>query len=129
VVALTALGLLAALAVAVFALTRVRSDLVHNALLEKTFGAGPLILRSIEDAVPLIPSYSQQLMSIIGTTELGTGFLWATLVGLTWLIAQAVVALATDRSRLSGWVLGWVCALLVWLPCMALPWRDLASLR
>ena len=44
---------LAALAVAVFALTRVRSDLVHNALLEKTFGAGPLILRSIEDAVPL----------------------------------------------------------------------------
>ena len=128
-VAIGAVGVIAALAVAVFAVTRVRTDLAHNALLEKTFGAGPLILRSIHDAIPLIPSYSEQLVSIIGPTEVGTGFLWATLVGLSWLIAQTAVALVTDRPRLSPWVLGWLFATLVWLPCMAVPWRDLASLR
>ena len=68
-------------------------------------------------------------MSLIGPTELGTGFLWATLVGFTWLVAQSAVALVTNRPRLTPWVLGWIVATLVWLPAMVTPWRDLASLH
>ena len=59
-----------------------RATLARNALLQKTFGAGPLILSSIRNAIPMIPSYSQSLVSLIGPTELGTGFLWAYLIGL-----------------------------------------------
>jgi hypothetical protein len=108
---------------------RAPSDLARNALLQRTFGAGPLILSSIRDAIPVIPSYSAQLVTLIGPVELGTGFLWATLLGLIWLTAQAAVALFSKRSRLSTWVIGWVVATLAWLPAMVVPWRDLASLR
>ena len=97
--------------------------------LEKTFGAGPLILSSIRDAIPVVPSYSQQLVTLIGPLDLGTGFVWATLVGLCWLIAQSGVALVTERPRLNRWVLGWVVATLIWLPAMVTPWRDIASLH
>jgi hypothetical protein len=110
-------------------LARAPGDLAHNALLQKTFGAGPLILNSIRSAVPVIPSYSQGLVSLIGPTELGTGFLWACLLGLAWLISQSAVALATNRPRLQRWVLGWLAATLVWLPAMVIPWRDLGSLQ
>ena len=68
-------------------------------------------------------------MTLIGPTELGTGFLWATLVGFTWLLAQSAVALVTNRPRLSPWVLGWILATLIWLPAMVTPWRDLATLH
>ena len=104
-------------------------DLARNALLQKTFGAGPLIFNSIRDAIPRVPEYSAQLVSLIGPTELGTGFLWATLVGFAWLLAQSVLALATTRPRLSPWVLGWIGAVLVWTPAMVTPSRDLASLH
>src|SRR5439155_1296440 len=104
-------------------------DLARNALLQKTFGAGPLIFNSIRDAIPRVPEYSAQLVSLIGPTELGTGFLWATLVGFAWLLAQSVLALATTRPRLSPWVLGWICAVLVWTLAMVTPSRDLASLH
>ncbi len=104
-------------------------DLARSALLQKTFGAGPLIFYSVRDAIPRIPQYSQQLVTLIGPRELGSGFLWATLVGFTWLLAQTGVALVTNRPRLSLWVLGWLVATLVWLPAMVTPWRDLASLH
>jgi hypothetical protein len=120
VVVLIGLGVLVA---------RSHGDLARNALLQKTFGAGPLILSSVRNAIPVIPSYSQGLVSLIGPTELGTGFLWACLIGLAWLIAQSAVALATQRPKLSYWVLGWVVATLVWLPAMLIPWRDLGSLQ
>jgi len=110
-------------------LARAPGDLARSALLQKTFGAGPLIFRSVRDAIPRIPEYSQQLVSLIGPTELGTGFLWATLVGFTWLIAQSAVALVTNRPRLSPWVLGWILATLIWLPAMVTPWRGVASLH
>jgi hypothetical protein len=110
-------------------LARARLDLAHNALLEKTFGAGPLVLSSIRDAIPTLPGYTQQLVSLIGPFELGTGFLWATLIGLAWLIAQAAVALITHRPRTSSWVFGWLVAALVWIPAMVTPWNDLAVLR
>ncbi|HEX8966679.1 MAG TPA: glycosyltransferase family 39 protein [Chloroflexota bacterium] len=110
-------------------LARAPGDLVHNALLEKTFGAGPLVLSSVRDAIPVIPRYSDQLVSLIGPVELGTGFLWATLVGLIWLMAQGVVALVMDRPRSSASVLGWLAAGLVWVPAMVTPWRDLGSLQ
>jgi hypothetical protein len=110
-------------------LARVQSDLAHNALLERTFGAGPFILRSIHDAIPLVPSYSQQLVSLIGSVQLGTGFIWATLIGLAWLVAQAIIAVATHTPRLSMWVAGWLVASLAWLPAMAIPWQGLASLH
>jgi hypothetical protein len=128
-VALGVAGAAVVLGMVAFALTRLRGDLAHNALLERTFGAGPQILRSIQDAVPLIPSYSQQLVSVIGPVEVGTGFLWACALGLVWLVAQSVVAIMADRPRMTRWVLGWAIALLVWLPGMAVPWRDLAALR
>jgi hypothetical protein len=126
--------LAAVLLVAVFVglgvlLARAPGDLAHNALLQKTFGAGPLILSSIRAAIPVIPSYSQDLVGLIGPTELGTGFLWACLLGLAWLIAQSAVALATQSSRLNHWVLGWLVATLAWFPAMVIPWRDLASLH
>jgi hypothetical protein len=111
-----------------FAAARGLSDLAHNALLQKTFGAGPLILTSLRDAVPVIPSYYDQLVTLIGPVELGTGFLWASLVGGMWLIAQAIVAVVAHR-RLNRWVLGWLAAALAWLPAMVIPARDLASLR
>ena len=110
-------------------LTRAPGDLARNALLQKTFGAGPLILSSVRDAIPVLPDYSRQLVTLIGPVELGTGFLWATLIGFGWLSAQTVVALMTHRPRLSAWVAGWVVATLVWLPAMVTPWRDIASLN
>ena len=110
-------------------LTRAPGDLARNALLQKTFGAGPLILSSVRNAIPVLPDYSRQLVTLIGPVELGTGFLWATLIGFSWLVAQAVVALMTHRPRLSTWVAGWVVATLVWLPAMVTPWRDIASLN
>src|SRR6516225_2455376 len=39
-------------------------DLAHNALVQKTIGAGPLVLSSVRDAIPVIPGYSQQLLSL-----------------------------------------------------------------
>jgi hypothetical protein len=110
-------------------LARAPGALSRSPLLQKTFGAGPLILRSVQDAVPKIPDYSAQLVGLMGPTELGTGFLWATLVGLTWLVAQSAVALVTNRPRLSAWVLGWIVASVVWVPAMVTPWRDIASLQ
>jgi hypothetical protein len=104
-------------------------DLAHNTLVQRTIGAGPLVLSSVRDAIPVIPSYSQQLVSLIGPVELGTGFLWASLVGMCWLIAQAAVAVVTHRPRFSRWVVGWVAAAAVWLPAMMIPVRDLGSLH
>jgi dolichyl-phosphate-mannose-protein mannosyltransferase len=104
-------------------------DLAHNALLQRTIGAGPLVLTSIRDAIPVIPSYSAQLVTLIGPAELGTGFLWASLIGMAWLVAQAIVAVVTHRPRLGRFALGWCAAALVWLPPMMVPARDLASLR
>jgi hypothetical protein len=110
-------------------ISRAPGDLVRNPLLQKTFGAGPLILHSLRDAIPRLPDYSEQLVTLIGPTELGTGFLWATLVGLAWLLTQTLIAVVTNRPRLSPWVLGWILATLVWIPAMVTPWRDLASLH
>jgi hypothetical protein len=110
-------------------LARAPGNLAHNALLERTFGAGPLVLSSIRDAIPVIPSYSDQLVRLLGPLELGTGFLWASLVGLAWLIAQTGLALVTQRPRLTLWALGWLAATLVWIPAMVTPARDLASLQ
>ena len=104
-------------------------DLAHNSLLQKTVGAGPLILTSVRDAIPVIPDYSAQLVTLIGPVELGTGFLWAALVGGIWLIAQAAMSLVTYRPWMSRWVLGWLAAAVIWLPAMVIPARDLASLR
>jgi hypothetical protein len=110
-------------------LARAPGDLARNALLQKTFGAGPLILGSIRDAIPRVPDYSEQLLGLIGPTELGIGFLWATLVGFAWLLSQTVVALVTTRPRLTPWVLGWLVAALVWTPAIITPGRDLDSLH
>ncbi len=129
--ALIAAGLIVVAVIGVgVLLARSHSDLARNALLQKTFGAGPLILSSVRNAIPVIPSYSQGLVSLIGPTELGTGFLWACLIGLTWLIAQTLVALVTQQHpKLNAWVLGWLIATLAWLPAMVIPWRDLGSLK
>src|SRR5207245_6908692 len=94
----------------------------RSALLQKTFGAGPLILSSVRDAIPVVPDYSRQLVSLIGPVELGTGFLWATLIGLSWLVAQAMVALVTHRPRLSTWVLGWIVAAREWISGRLADW-------
>lgn len=106
---------------------RAPADLRNSALLQKTFGAGPLVLTSVRDAVPRLPAYSDQLITLIGPRELGTGFLVATLVGLAWLVAQSVLALVTARPRRCLWVSGWVVAAVVWGLAMVTPARDLAS--
>src|SRR5260221_13058724 len=106
-------------------LARAPGELARTALLQKTFGAGPLILQSLRDAIPRVPDYSQQLVSLIGPRELGTGFLWATLVGFTWLATQTMVAIVTQRPRLSPWGLGWIVATLAWGVARLTPSRDL----
>jgi hypothetical protein len=121
-----ALGALAGLAVL---LARAPADLARNALLQRTFGAGPLIFNSILEAIPRLPAYSDQLVTLIGPTELGPGLLWATLLGYAWLLAQSVVALVTSRPRLTPWVSGWIAAALVWTPAMVTPFRDVGSWR
>jgi hypothetical protein len=110
-------------------LARAPGDLARNALLQKTFGAGPLIFSSLRDAIPRVPDYSAQLVTLIGPTELGAGFVWATLVGFIWLIAQSLLALVTTQPRVNRWVLGWIAAVVVWTPAMVTPSRDLASLH
>ena len=92
--------------------------LASNPLLQKTFGAGPLILRSLRDAIPRVPDYSNQLTQAISPIDLGTAFLWATLIGFIWLVTQTVVGLLMARPRLDPWLLGWVSASLVWLIAM-----------
>src|SRR3982074_884631 len=119
--ALAAVLVVAALVGLGVLLARAPGDLARNALLQKTFGAGPLILSSVRDAIPRVPDYSAQLLTLIGPTELGTGFLWATLVGFAWLIAQTVVALVTTRPRVTPWGLGWFVATLVWTPAIITP--------
>jgi hypothetical protein len=119
-VALVLIGALAAL------LVLASGTLGTNPLLQRTFGAGPLILTSVRDAVPQVPTYSDRLTSVIGPRELGSGFLWATLIGYVWLAAQTVLALVTAPARLSSWVLGWCAAMLAWLLGMSVPARDLA---
>ena len=109
-------------------LARAPSDLAHNALLERTFGAGPLVLGSLRAAIPAGPSYLQQLVKLMGPVELGSGFLWATLLGFTFLVAQSTVALYGLR-RFTPWVAGWLCAALAWIPGALIPWQDLASLH
>lgn len=127
--ALAALLLVGAIVGLGLLLARAPGDLAHNALLQKTYGAGPLILSSVRAAIPVIPGYGRDLVGLIGPKELGTGFVWACLLGLAWLIAQSALALATQHPRLNAWVLGWLVATLVWLPSMLIPWGDLASLN
>jgi hypothetical protein len=123
----------AALVLAVFIglailVARAPADLARNALVQRTFGAAPLVFNSIRDAIPKVPDYSQSLVSLIGPREVGTGFLWAVLIGFVWLVAQSVVSVMSARPRLSPWVLGWILAALVWAPAMITPARDVASL-
>lgn len=98
-------------------------------LLQRTFGAGPLILSSVREAIPRLPDYSEQLTTIIGPRELGTAFVAALLIGYGWLVAQAVAALYVARPRLGTWVLGWIVAAVVWLAGASLAARDLGLLR
>ena len=98
-------------------------------MLQKTFGAGPLILRSLRDAIPRVPDYSDQLTQAISPIDMGTAFLWATLIGFIWLVTQTVVGLLMNRPRLDPWQLGWVSASLVWLIGISVPLRDLGAVN
>jgi hypothetical protein len=112
--------------------------LLRSPLLEKTFGAGPLILSSVRESIPRLPAYGQQLTTIMGPRELGSGPLWAILVGYAWVLGQAAVALLVKLMRSPHprplpkgegvWVLGWVVAALAWTPAIATPVRDLGLL-
>lgn len=113
----------------VVGVARLPADLVRNALLQRTFGAGPLILNSVRDAIPKVPDYSQQLIGLLGPVQLGTGFLWATLLGFIWLIGQSLVAVLTSSPRLSLWTVGWIVAALAWVIGIVTPARDIASLH
>jgi hypothetical protein len=103
--------------------------LASNPLLQKTFGAGPLILSSVREAIPRVPTYSTQLTQAISPVDLGTGFLWATVLGFLWLVAQAAVALVTAQPKVTVWLLGWVAAALVWVVGISVPARDLGLIN
>ncbi|MDQ3811698.1 MAG: hypothetical protein M3336_15565 [Chloroflexota bacterium] len=103
--------------------------LAANPLLQKTFGAGPLILSSVGEAIPRLPEYSDQLTRIVGVRELGSGFLWAIVVGYVWLLAQALVGLLSVRRAATAWLLGWAVAALVLPAGISLALRDLALLK
>src|SRR5919202_2520899 len=130
VLALALVGLVALLTLA-------PTDLVRSPLLEKTFGAGPLILSSVRESIPRLPGYAQQLTMILGPRELGTGPLWAMMVGYAWVVTQAGIALVMRSPypwikpvpKGEGmWVLGWVVAALAWTPAIATTARDLGLL-
>jgi hypothetical protein len=121
VVAVALVGLVALLSLA-------PTDLVRSPLLEKTFGAGPLILSSVRASIPRLPGYAQQLTTILGPRELGAGVLWAIMVGYAWVVTQAGLALAIAVPRWNLWVLGWVVAALAWTPAIMTPARDLGLL-
>ncbi len=108
---------------------RAPADLARNALVQRTIGAAPLVFSSVLDAIPRLPDYSATLVSLIGPRELGTGFLWAVLVGFVWVVAQSVLSLVASRDRLSPWVCGWLIAALVWAVIAITPARDIASLN
>ena len=117
-----------ALVALVALLTIAPPELVRNPLLEKTFGAGPLILSSLRAAIPRLPAYSQQLTTILGPREFGVGVVWAILAGYAWVLAQAGVALTTASRRWSLWVLGWLVAALAWALAVTIPAGDLSLL-
>jgi hypothetical protein len=103
--------------------------LATSPLLQKTFGAGPLILSSVREAIPEVPDYSEQLTQIIGPRELGTAFVLATVVGFGWLLAQTGLALFAARPRFGLWVLGWLAATVTWLVGISVSARDVGLLR
>ncbi len=103
--------------------------LASTPLLQKTFGAGPLILSSVREAIPRAPAYSTQLTQAIGPRDLGSGFLWATLVGFSWVVLHSAIGLITARPRLNPWLLGWVAAALAWVIGISVPARDIALLN
>jgi hypothetical protein len=112
----------------VFLAGRASGDLARNALVERTFGAGPLILGSLRAALPVVPTYLDQLVTVIGPVQLGPGFLWATLIGFAWLLVQAGAGLFSYPPRIGAWGPGWVGAAAAWLPAMVVAWRDVVSL-
>jgi hypothetical protein len=108
---------------------RAPSDLARNPLVQRTIGAAPLVFNSVRDAIPKLPDYSTTLVGLIGPRELGTGFLWAVLVGFVWVVAQSVLSLLSSRRRISPWVWGWLIAAVAWTAAVITPARDIASLQ
>jgi hypothetical protein len=121
-------GVLAVGVGAAVLVARAPADLARNALVQRTFGAAPLVFSSIREAIPKVPEYSHTLVTLIGPRELGTGFLWAVLVGYVWLVTQAVIGVLSARPGLSVWALGWIAAALIWTFAIVTPARDVASL-
>ncbi|HET6318691.1 MAG TPA: hypothetical protein VFG86_19735, partial [Chloroflexota bacterium] len=108
---------------------RAPADLARNALVQRTIGAAPLVFSSVRDAIPKLPEYSTTLVSLVGPRELGTGFLWAVLVGFVWIVAQSVLSVVSSRHRITPWVFGWLIAAIVWAVAVVTPARDIASLQ
>jgi hypothetical protein len=128
--AITAIGLALLVVVGlVVLLATAPRTLATIPLLQKTFGAGPLIMSSIWEALPRLPDYSDELVQIIGPADLGTAFLLVTLVGYGWLVAQTAVGIMTARPRVSPWLVGWLVASLAWTAGISVAARDVAAVH
>lgn len=108
---------LVALAALALVVRGVPADLARVPYLQRTFGSAPLILASVQDAVPRLPGYPELLAGLLGGSTLGVGLLWATALGAGWLVLQAAAATAGGRHTL-GWATGWVLVAVAWLPTM-----------
>jgi len=128
-VAIVAVVMLAVLGGLGLLLVLAPGNLAGNPLLQKTFGAGPMILSSVRDAIPRLPAYSEQLSRIFSMRDLSAGVLCAMLVGYAWVVSQAVLALLSSRPLLSLWMLGWLFAAVIWAAGISVPARSLASLQ
>ena len=128
--ALVAVGLALLVVVGLTALLTTAPRLLASMpLLQKTFGAGPLILSSVREAIPRLPDYSDQLTQIIGPRELGSVLVAGVLVGYGWLLAQTCVAVFSARPRIGPWALGWLLAAVVWVAGVSVSARDVGLLR
>ncbi len=64
--------------------------LLEVGLIRRTLAAGPVVLGTAADAIPLIPRFADDVLRFMGPRELSVGFLWAIMAGYLWLCVQLV---------------------------------------
>ncbi len=130
-VGLAALVLLVPVAVVV-ASPPFLQPLLEIGLIRRTLAAGPVVLGTATDAIPLAPRFADDVLGFMGPRELSVGLLWLLLAGYVWLVIRFLAELRPIRGTAGATAasapLGWLAAALAWAPLAALAAWDLRSL-